>query len=219
MTDASKCRQRPAWRALWLWRWLYMLNDTERMEGKYDWTVFPRGLNIKASPTGNTVNLPRLPPQWGTRSTMSKNGPSARGLSKDKHTRGQTKVCTCVSIRTRTQTQFCLEYTDCVYSDSSCRPSLSYHCQLFFEISTSKCLSQSSGIVDLPLTDLECLRAQRSRIYFNFRHIRAESSRDAVLHAALTEWRTQPSLMAFPLWKEAVIIVKWADAERKAFLW
>lgn len=159
MTDASTCRQRPAWRAPWLWRWLYMLNDTERMEGKYDWTTFPQGLNIKASPTGNTVNLPRLPPQWGTRSTISKNGPSARGLSKDKHTLGQTKVCTCVSIRARTQTEFCLEYMDCVYSDSSCRPSLSYHCQHFFEISTSKCLSQSSGTVDLRRTDVECLRA------------------------------------------------------------
>lgn len=31
------------------------------------------------------------------------------------------------------------------------------------------------------------------------------------------ELRTQPSLMAFLPWKEAIIKVKWADAERKAF--
>lgn len=66
--------------AWWLWRCLYMLNDIQQMKGKCDWTAFPPGLNIKASPTGNIVNLPRLPPQWGTRSTMRKNGPSARGL-------------------------------------------------------------------------------------------------------------------------------------------
>lgn len=69
-TDVSKCRQQAAWRTWGLWRWLYMLNDTQQMKGKCDWTAFPRGLNIKASPTGNIVNLPRLPPQWGTHSTM-----------------------------------------------------------------------------------------------------------------------------------------------------
>lgn len=70
MTDVSKCRQLTAWRAWWLWRCLYMLNDMQQMKGKCDWTAFPPGLNIKASPTGNIVNLPRLPPQWGTHSTM-----------------------------------------------------------------------------------------------------------------------------------------------------
>lgn len=80
MTDVFKYRQRTAWRAWWLWRWLYMLNDIQQMKGKCDWTAFPPGLNIKASPTGNILNLPRLPPQWGTLSTMRKNGPSARGL-------------------------------------------------------------------------------------------------------------------------------------------
>lgn len=94
MTDVSKCRRRAAWRAWWLWRWLYTLNDIQQMKGKCDWAAFPPGLNIKASPTGNVVNLPRLPPQWGTRSTMRKNGPSARGPEKDKHTCAQTKVHT-----------------------------------------------------------------------------------------------------------------------------
>lgn len=104
MTDASKCRQRTAWRAWWLWRWLYTLNDIQQMKGKCDWTAFPPGLNIKASPTGNIVNLPRLPPRWGTRSTMRKNGPSARGLWKDKHTCAQTKVHTGESKCSHTHT-------------------------------------------------------------------------------------------------------------------
>lgn len=60
MTDVPECRQCTTRRARWLWRWLYTLNDIQQMKGKCDWTAFPRGLNIKASPTGNTVNLPRL---------------------------------------------------------------------------------------------------------------------------------------------------------------
>lgn len=91
MTDVPECRRRTAWRAWWLWRCLYTLNDMQQMKGKCDWTAFPPGLNIKASPTGNIVNLPRLPPQWGTRSTMRKNGPSARCPSRDKHICAQTK--------------------------------------------------------------------------------------------------------------------------------
>lgn len=42
---------------------------TEGLQGK---RRFPPGGNIKAPPTGNALNLPRLPPWWGTRSTMSR---------------------------------------------------------------------------------------------------------------------------------------------------
>lgn len=112
--------------------------------------------------------------------------------------------------------------TRIVLTVTCCRPSLSTIPRLLFsfEMSTSKCLSRSSGIVDLRLTLVECLLAQwgrRRRIHFTSPYISAVSSRDTVQHWEERQLRTQPSLMAFLLWKEAIIKVKWADAERKAF--
>lgn len=86
-----------------------------------------------------------------------------------------------------------------------------------FERSTSKCLSQSYEIVDLEWSVY--WHSKRGRINFTFPHIRAVSSHDPVLHTIRweeIELRTKPSLMAYAPWKEAIIKVKWADAERKS---
>lgn len=86
-----------------------------------------------------------------------------------------------------------------------------------FERSTSKCLSQSYEIVDLEWSVY--WHSKRGRINFTFPHIRAVSSHVTVLHTIRweeIELRTKPSLMAYAPWKEAIIKVKWADAERKS---
>lgn len=159
---------------------------------------FSQEHNIKAAWTGNIFNLPRLLPQWGTHSTMRGKWAKCRTYSRS-NKRVQNSFIqsntNCVSVinlwmRQLFMLTFSLKHPIPVPWDYRPRPAL-----------IGRLLHGEKEVYILLFVYLSCIWSWHCSQH----------------HSQEIESRTQPSLMAFLPWKEAIIKAKWADAERKAF--